>query len=76
MVQVKGFMPPRGGINRETPAGRAGGQFCEWHNFFLRFRESDVIFLGVGDFTGFLQPVSYACKDQGKELIDKEEEEI
>lgn len=27
MVQVKGVMPPRGGITRETPTGRAVGAF-------------------------------------------------
>ena len=33
IVQVKGFMPLWGGINRETPTGRAVGKFQEWHNF-------------------------------------------
>lgn len=33
MVQVKGVMPPRGGITRETPTGRAVGTFGVWHNF-------------------------------------------
>lgn len=27
MVQVKGVMPPRGGITREYPTGRAVGDF-------------------------------------------------
>ena len=27
MVQVKGVMPPRGGITRETPTGGAVGAF-------------------------------------------------
>ena len=36
-MQVKGFMPPEGGINRQTPTGRAVGQFYGWHNFFGRF---------------------------------------
>lgn len=35
IVQVKGVMPPRGGITRETPTGRAAGEFAVWHNFFL-----------------------------------------
>ena len=35
IVQVKGVMPPEGGITRETPTGRAVGGFAVWHNFFL-----------------------------------------
>lgn len=34
IVQVKGVMPPKGGITRETPTGRAVGEFAVWHNFF------------------------------------------
>jgi hypothetical protein len=26
-VQVKGVMPPKGGLTRETPTGRAVGRF-------------------------------------------------
>ena len=33
MVQVKGVMPPRGGITRETPTGSAVGAVGVWHNF-------------------------------------------
>ena len=29
MVQVKGVMPPEGGLTRQTPTGRAVGQFYE-----------------------------------------------
>ena len=32
-MQVKGVMPPRGGITRETPTGRAVGRSMVWHNF-------------------------------------------
>ena len=34
IVQVKGVMPPEGGLTRETPTGRAVGGFEVWHNFF------------------------------------------
>ena len=27
-MQVKGFMPPKDGISRETPTGRAVGRMC------------------------------------------------
>ena len=33
IVQVKGFMPPKDGISRETPTGKAGGRDVPWHNF-------------------------------------------
>ena len=45
IVQVKGFMPPEGGINRQTPTGRAVGQFYGWHNFFGNFEKVMSVFL-------------------------------
>ena len=33
MVLVKRIMLPKGGIIRETPTGRAVGQYLLWHNF-------------------------------------------
>ena len=44
IVQVKGVMPPKGGITRETPTGRAVGRFVVWHNFFLIQGKCYVIF--------------------------------
>ena len=35
LVQVKGVMPPEGGITHEMPTGRAVGGFVIWHNFFV-----------------------------------------
>ena len=32
-MQVKGFMPPKDGLSRETPTGRAVGRNVVWHNF-------------------------------------------
>ena len=32
-MQVKGFMPPKDGLSRETPTGRAVGRHVVWHNF-------------------------------------------
>jgi len=32
-VQVKGFMPPKDGLSRKTPTGRADGKNVVWHNF-------------------------------------------
>ena len=32
-MRVKGFMPPRDGLSRETPTGRAVGRNVVWHNF-------------------------------------------
>ena len=37
IVQVKGVMPPSGGLTRQTPTGRAVGRFVVWHNFFVNF---------------------------------------
>ena len=32
-MQVKVIMPPKDGIMRETPTGRAVGRNVVWHNF-------------------------------------------
>ena len=32
-MRVKGFMPPKGGLTRQTPTGRAVGRNVVWHNF-------------------------------------------
>ena len=37
IVRVNGFMPPKGGINRETPTGKAVGQYLLWYNFFCSY---------------------------------------
>ena len=34
IVQVKGVMPQESGLTRQTPTGRAVGNFVAWHNFF------------------------------------------
>lgn len=44
IVQVKGVMPPKGGLTRQTPTGRAVGRFVVWHNFFEDFEEVMPIF--------------------------------
>ena len=36
-MQVKGFMPPKDGLSRETPTGRAVGRNVVWHNFLCCF---------------------------------------
>jgi hypothetical protein len=43
-VQVKGVMPPKGGLTRETPTGRAVGNFLVWHNYFDNFEEVMPVF--------------------------------
>ena len=45
IVQVKGVMPPKGGLTRETPTGRAVGGFVVWHNFFEDLEEVMLIFI-------------------------------
>ena len=49
IVQVKGFMPPEGGINRQTPTGRAVGGFVVWHNFFEDLEEVMPVFIVFKD---------------------------
>lgn len=44
-MQVKGVMPPKGGLTRETPTGRAVGGFVVWHNFFEDLEEVMLIFI-------------------------------
>jgi len=39
IVQVKGVMPQKSGLTRQTPTGRAVGQFYGWHNFFGNFEK-------------------------------------
>jgi len=34
-VQVKVIMPPKDGIMRKTPTGKAVGRKMVWHNFFF-----------------------------------------
>ena len=39
IVQVKGVMPQKSGLTRQTPTGRAVGGFVVWHNFFEDLEE-------------------------------------
>ena len=48
IVQVKGVMPPPGGLTRQTPTGRAVGRFVVWHNFFVNF---EIVMLNFIVFT-------------------------
>ena len=43
-MQVKGVMPPKGGLTRQTPTGRAVGEVGVWHNFFRNSQNSYAIF--------------------------------
>jgi hypothetical protein len=45
IVQVKGVMPPKGGLTRQTPTGRAVGGFVVWHNFFEDLEEVMPVFI-------------------------------
>ena len=57
-MQVKGVMPPRGGITRETPTGSAVGAFGVWHNFYNRVFNYYVIFAKIA---GNLQNIGEIC---------------
>ena len=45
IVQVKGVMPLQGGLTRETPTGRAVGEFVVWHNFSEDLEEVMPVFI-------------------------------
>ena len=45
IVQVKGVMPQKSGLTRQTPTGRAVGGFVVWHNFFEDLEEVMLIFI-------------------------------
>lgn len=44
-MQVKGVMPQESGLTRQTPTGRAVGNFVAWHNFFEILEEVMLYFL-------------------------------
>ena len=44
-MQVKGVMPQKSGLTRQTPTGRAVGGFVVWHNFFEDLEEVMLIFI-------------------------------
>ena len=45
IVQVKGVMPQKSGLTRQTPTGRAVGGNVVWHNFFEDLEEVMLIFI-------------------------------
>ena len=48
IVQVKGVMPQKSGLTRQTPTGRAVGRYVVWHNFFVNF---EIVMLNFIVFT-------------------------
>lgn len=66
MVQVKGVMPPRGGITRETPTGSAVEAFGVWHNFYCWVWNSYVIFKKIAGNLGNIGQICCAMRKSTK----------
>ena len=63
-------MPPKGGLTRETPTGRAVGNFLVWHNYFDNFEEV-ACFWHFQEIEDIERDFIYAYEKKGKSLCCK-----
>lgn len=62
MVQVKGVMPPEGGLTHQTPTGRAVGKIYGWHNISGIFGKVMPSFIFIEDYKAEKERIFMSCR--------------
>lgn len=62
MVQVKGVMPPEGGLTLQTPTGRAVGKIYGWHNINGIFGKVIPSFIFFKEYKAEKERIFMSCR--------------